>query len=74
MPAHQRSLYALGVAFATYGLTVLPPHGNGFIAVFVCAIVLGIRRPDIRDCFDAAHARTSSRSSSSASSSCSARC
>ena len=28
--------------------TVLPPHGNGLIAVFVCAIVLGIRRPDIR--------------------------
>ncbi|HWJ49908.1 MAG TPA: cation:proton antiporter, partial [Solirubrobacteraceae bacterium] len=35
-------------AFATYGLTVLPPHGNGFIAVFVAAIVLGIRRPDLR--------------------------
>jgi sodium/hydrogen antiporter len=27
---------------------VLPPHGNGLIAVFVCAITLGIRRPDIR--------------------------
>jgi NhaP-type Na+/H+ or K+/H+ antiporter len=48
MPAHQRALYALGVAFATYGVTVLPPHGNGYIAVFVCAIVLGIRRPDVR--------------------------
>jgi NhaP-type Na+/H+ or K+/H+ antiporter len=48
MPAHQRALYALGIAFATYGLTVLPPHGNGYIAVFVCAIVLGIRRPDVR--------------------------
>jgi NhaP-type Na+/H+ or K+/H+ antiporter len=48
MPAHQRALYALGVAFATYGITVLPPHGNGYIAVFVCAIVLGIRRPDVR--------------------------
>jgi NhaP-type Na+/H+ or K+/H+ antiporter len=47
-PAHQRALYALGVAFLTYGLTTLPPHGNGVIAVFVCAIVLGIRRPDIR--------------------------
>jgi sodium/hydrogen antiporter len=48
IPAHQRALYALGVAFLTYGLTTLPPHGNGVIAVFVCAIVLGIRRPDIR--------------------------
>ncbi len=48
IPAHQKALYALGVAFLTYGLTTLPPHGNGFIAVFVCAITLGIRRPDIR--------------------------
>src|SRR3954471_14567692 len=48
IPAHQRALYALGVAFLTYGLTTLPPHGNGFIAVYVCAITLGIRRPDIR--------------------------
>ncbi len=48
IPAHQRSLYALGVAFATYGVTVLSPRGNGFIAVFVAAIVLGIRRPDLR--------------------------
>ncbi len=51
-PAHQRSLYALGVAFLTYGVTTLPPHGNGFIAVFVCAIALGIRRPDIRLYFE----------------------
>jgi NhaP-type Na+/H+ or K+/H+ antiporter len=51
MPAHQRALYALGVAFATYGVTVLPPHGNGYIAVFVCAIVLGVRRPDVRHWF-----------------------
>ena len=48
IPAHQRSLYSIGVAFATYGVTVLSPHGNGFIAVFVAAIVLGIRRPDLR--------------------------
>ncbi|HET7456184.1 MAG TPA: cation:proton antiporter [Gemmatimonadaceae bacterium] len=48
IPAHQKALYALGVAFLTYGLTTLPPHGNGFIAVYVCAIALGIRRPDIR--------------------------
>jgi sodium/hydrogen antiporter len=53
IPAHQRALYALGVAFLTYGLTTLPPHGNGVIAVFVCAIVLGIRRPDIRHYFEA---------------------
>jgi sodium/hydrogen antiporter len=46
MQAHQRALYLLGIAFLTYGLTTLPPHGNGVIAVFVCAIVLGIRRPD----------------------------
>ncbi|HEX4010573.1 MAG TPA: cation:proton antiporter [Solirubrobacteraceae bacterium] len=48
IPAHQRSLFALGIAFATYGLAVLTPHGNGLIAVYVGAIVLGIRRPDIR--------------------------
>jgi sodium/hydrogen antiporter len=48
IPAHQKALYGLGLAFLTYGLTVLPPHGNGFIAVFVAAIVVGIRRPDLR--------------------------
>jgi NhaP-type Na+/H+ or K+/H+ antiporter len=48
IPAHQRSLFALGVAFATYGVTVLSPKGNGFIAVFVAAIVLSVRRPDVR--------------------------
>ncbi|MHB1468611.1 MAG: cation:proton antiporter [Solirubrobacteraceae bacterium] len=47
IPDHQKSLYALGVAFATYGLTVLSPEGNGFIAVFVAAIVLGIARPEL---------------------------
>lgn len=51
IPAHQRALYALGLAFATYGLTVISPRGNGFIAVFVAAIVVGIRRPDLRDSF-----------------------
>ncbi len=50
--AHKKSLFALGVAFATYGVAVLPPAGNGLIAVFVCAITLGILRPDIRDCFE----------------------
>ena len=49
---HQKSLFALGVAFAAYGAAVLPPHGNGLIATFVCAIVLGIRRPDIRASFE----------------------
>ena len=73
MPAHQRSLYALGVAFATFGLADLALHGNGFIAVFVCAITLGIRRPDVRHYF-ADRAADSSRSSSSASSWSSARC
>ncbi|HEX2103731.1 MAG TPA: cation:proton antiporter [Solirubrobacteraceae bacterium] len=52
IPAHHKALYALGVAFVTYGTTTLPPHGNGFIAVFVCAITLGIRRPDIRGYFE----------------------
>jgi sodium/hydrogen antiporter len=49
IPAHHKSLYMLGVAFATYGIAVTdhPVHGNGFIAVFVCAITLGIRRPDL---------------------------
>jgi NhaP-type Na+/H+ and K+/H+ antiporter len=41
----------LGVAFATYGLTIAEPSGNGFIAVFVCAITLGIRRPDLGHTF-----------------------
>ena len=52
IPPHHKSLYVLGVAFATYGVTVLEPAGNGFIAVFVCAITLGIRRPDLREVFE----------------------
>lgn len=52
IPAHQRSLYALGVAFGTYGVTVLSPRGNGFIAVFVAAIVLGLRCPEMREHFE----------------------
>lgn len=52
IPAHQKSLYALGVAFVAYGVAVLPPAGNGFIAVFVAAIMLGIRRPDLRRVFE----------------------
>jgi sodium/hydrogen antiporter len=54
IPPHEKSLYALGAAFATYGVTVgLPPEGNGLIAVFTCAITLGIRRPDLREHFEA---------------------
>ena len=52
--SHQKALYALGVAFAAYGIATLPPEGNGFIAVFVCAIALGIWR--------AGHRRVPSRS------------
>ena len=51
IPAHQRALYGLGLAFATYGLTDLVKPANGFIAVFVAAIVVGIRRPDLRSDF-----------------------
>jgi NhaP-type Na+/H+ or K+/H+ antiporter len=51
IPAHQKALYGLGCAFATYGVTVLSPKGNGFIAVFVAAIVIGVRRPDLREFF-----------------------
>jgi NhaP-type Na+/H+ and K+/H+ antiporter len=49
---HQKALFALGVAFASYGIAVMPPNGNGLIACFVCAITLGIRRPDIRAAFE----------------------
>ena len=51
MSGRQKALYGLGLAFATYGLTVIVPHGNGFIAVFVAAIVVGNRRADLRQCF-----------------------
>ena len=51
--AHQKALYALGVAFAAYGVATLPPEGNGFISVFVAAIAFGIWRPDVRECFEA---------------------
>ena len=47
MAGHQRSLYGLGVAFTSYAVTFLGPHGNGLIAVFVAAIVLGIRAPGL---------------------------
>jgi NhaP-type Na+/H+ or K+/H+ antiporter len=47
----EKSLYALGAAFATYALAHAL-EGNGLIAVYVCAITLGIRRPDIRHAFE----------------------
>jgi NhaP-type Na+/H+ or K+/H+ antiporter len=48
---HQKALYAIGVAFATYA-AAHALKGNGLIAVFVCAITLGILRPDIRESFE----------------------
>jgi NhaP-type Na+/H+ or K+/H+ antiporter len=48
--AHQKALYGLGVAFATYSLAHAV-EGNGLIAVFVAAITLGILRPDVRESF-----------------------
>lgn len=50
--ARQKALYGLGVAFATYSLAHAV-EGNGLIAVFVGAIVLGILRPDVRESFAA---------------------
>jgi NhaP-type Na+/H+ or K+/H+ antiporter len=44
-------LYGLVVASATYGLAHLV-LGNGLIAVFVCAITLGILRPGIVSAFE----------------------
>src|SRR4051794_28148037 len=48
---HNKAMYAIGVAFGTYALAHAL-NGNGLIAVFVCAITLGIRRPDIRESFE----------------------
>jgi NhaP-type Na+/H+ or K+/H+ antiporter len=47
-----RALYAAAVPGAAYALAVVPPHGNGLIAVFVCAIVLAVRRPEMRGWFE----------------------
>ncbi|MFM8561005.1 MAG: cation:proton antiporter [Solirubrobacterales bacterium] len=47
IPAHQKVLFAIGVALGTYGVLALIGHGNAFIAVYVCAITLGLRRQDI---------------------------
>jgi sodium/hydrogen antiporter len=48
---HVKSLYALGVAFAAYGVAVVSPAGNGLISTFVAAITLGILRNDVRVAF-----------------------
>ncbi len=50
--ADAHTLYALGVALACYGATVYGPNGNGLIAVFVCAITLGVTRPELRAYFE----------------------
>jgi NhaP-type Na+/H+ or K+/H+ antiporter len=47
-----KALLALAVAAVAYGVAVLPPHGNGLIATFVCAIVVAVRRPDLRVAFE----------------------
>jgi sodium/hydrogen antiporter len=52
LTAHEVSLLALGTAFTAYGIAVLDPAGNGFIAVFVSAITLGILRPPVRETFE----------------------
>ncbi|MGH2856800.1 MAG: cation:proton antiporter [Solirubrobacteraceae bacterium] len=52
IPAHQRSLFALGTAFGAYGVAAMTPHGNGLIAVYVAAITLGVMRPDSRGAFE----------------------
>ena len=46
-----QSLYALGSAFAIYGIAVAL-EGNGLIAVFTGAITLGILRPELRTSFE----------------------
>ena len=52
--AHQKALYALGVAFAAYGTAVLPARGQRLHRRSSWrAIALGIWRPDIGDCFEA---------------------
>lgn len=44
-------LLGLLVAAATWGVAVAPPHANAYLAVFVCAIVLGVRRTDHGEAF-----------------------
>ena len=51
IPQHQKLLFGLGAALASYGITSLTPDGNGLIAVYVTALVLGIRRGELREVF-----------------------
>jgi NhaP-type Na+/H+ or K+/H+ antiporter len=52
LPRRNETLFALLTAAVAYAVAVLPPHGNGLIAVFVCAIVVAVRRPDMRTSFE----------------------
>jgi NhaP-type Na+/H+ or K+/H+ antiporter len=47
-----RAMYALAVPALAYVVAVVLGHGNGLISVFVCAIVLGVRRPQMREWFE----------------------
>src|SRR3954449_8780354 len=52
VPRTHSTLFSLLIAAVAYGVAVLPPHGNGLISVFVCAIVVAVRRPDMRTSFE----------------------
>src|SRR3954449_4587625 len=52
LPRGHNTLFALGVAAVAYAVAVVPPHGNGLISAFVCAIVVAVRRPDMRASFE----------------------
>ena len=52
IPEHQRAVRAGRRVPDLRRRRSLEPHGNGFIAVFVAAITLGIRRPDVRVTFE----------------------
>jgi sodium/hydrogen antiporter len=52
VPRRNETLFALLTAAVAYALAVLPPHGNGLISAFVCAIVVAVRRPDMRTSFE----------------------
>ena len=74
IPSHQNSLFALGAAFATYGVTVLPPEGQRpHRRVRRARSCSASAAPTCASTSSAAPTR-SSRSSSSGSSSSSARC
>jgi sodium/hydrogen antiporter len=51
-PRTHSTLFSLLVAAVAYVAAVLPPHGNGLISAFVCAIVVAVRRPDLRVSFE----------------------